>query len=69
MEDHGALEPGKLPRALTRGLRETRVDKEQAVQKSCSWIMQNEMRGVLGRVSAGAACRILDSARSSKIRA
>ena len=32
VEDHRALEPGKLPRALTRGLRETRVDKEQAAQ-------------------------------------
>ena len=31
--------------------------------------MQNEMRGILGRVSAGAAGRILDSANPEEIRA
>ena len=36
--------------------------------QSCSWTVQNEMRGVLGRVSAGAAGRILDSANPREIR-
>ena len=38
------------------------------MQRLCSGIVQNEMRGVLGRVSAGAAGMILDSANFSKIR-
>ena len=33
-----------------------------------SWIVQNEMRVVLGQVSAGAAGRILDSANPREIR-
>ena len=33
-----------------------------------SWTVQNEMRGVLRRVSAGAARRIFDSANPSVIR-
>ena len=33
-----------------------------------SWTVQNEMGGVLGRVSAGAAGRILDSANPREIR-
>ena len=32
-----------------------RVAKERAAQSVCSWTVQNEMRGVLGQVSAGAA--------------
>ena len=40
-----------------------RVAKERASQSVRSWTVQNEMRGVLRRVSAGAA-RILDSANS-----
>ena len=38
-------------------------------QKVGSWIVQDEMRGVLGRVSAGAAGKILDSANPEEIRA
>ena len=34
-----------------------------------SWTVQNEMRDVLGRVSTGAARRILDSANPGQIRA
>ena len=34
-----------------------------------NWTMQNEMRGVLGRVTAGAAERILDSANPRQVRA
>ena len=46
-----------------------RVAKERAAQRVRSWTVQNEMRGVLGRVSAGAAKTILDSANSREIRA
>ena len=34
----------------------------------CSWTVQNEMRGVLGQVSTGAARRILDSVNPNEIR-
>ena len=46
-----------------------RVSKERVAQGVCGWTVQNEMRGVLGRVSAGAAGRILDSANYKLIRA
>ena len=36
-------------------------------QRVPSWIVQNEMRGVLGRMFAGAAGRILDSTNSREI--
>ena len=62
-EDHGAPEAGQLLRAWTRGRRET-----ESRQRVRSWTVQNEMRGVLGRVSAGAAERILDSANPREIR-
>ena len=58
-EDHRAPEAGQLSRALARGRKET-----ESRQRVRSWTVQNEMRGVLGRVSAGAAGRILDSANS-----
>ena len=45
-----------------------RVAKEQATQRVCGWTVQNEIRGVLERVYAGAAGRILDSANSREIR-
>ena len=38
------------------------------MQRVRSWTVQNEMRGVLGRVSAGAAGRVLDSVNSSEIK-
>ena len=37
-----------------------RIAKVRAAQRVHSWTVQNEMRGVLGRVSASAAGRILD---------
>ena len=49
--------------------RALRLTKERAVQRVHSWTVQNEMKGVLGRVSAGAAGRILDSANPREIRA
>ena len=61
-EDHETPEAGQLPRAWTRGRKETE-------SRQRSWTVQNEMRGVLGRVSAGAARRILDSAYPKEVRA
>ena len=61
-EDHGASEAGKLPRVWTRGRRES-----EKCQRVSGWTVQNEMRGVLGRVSTGTAGRILDSANPRKI--
>ena len=46
-----------------------RVAKERAAQRVRSWTVQNEMRDVLGRVSAGAARRIRDCANPREIRA
>ena len=67
-KDHEALEAGKFPMAWVRGRR----DRESPKSKRCrvrSFTVQNEMRDVLGRVSAGAAERILDSANPKEIRA
>ena len=61
-ENHGAPETGKLLRAWTRGLKETKSERGRVR----SWTVQNEMRDVLGRVSAGAAGRILHSANPRK---
>ena len=44
------------------------VAKERAAQRVRSWTVQNEIRGVLGRVPTSAAGRILDSANPRKIR-
>ena len=46
-----------------------RVVKERAAQKVRSWTVQNEIRGVLGRVSTSTAGRIRDSANAREIRA
>ena len=62
-DDHGAPEAGKLLRVWTRGRRVT-----ESRQRVRSWTVQNEMRDVVGRVSAGAAGRILDSANPREIR-
>ena len=57
--------PGPGPEVVER----QRVAKERAAQRVRSWIVQNDMRGVLGRVTAGAARTILDSANPREIRA
>ena len=67
-EDHEAPEAGQLPRVWTRGRRETETPKSER-HKVRSWTAQNEMRGVLRRVSTGAAGRILDSANPKEVRA
>ena len=53
VEDHGAPKCGKLPRARTTGSRE-RVAKKQAARVS-GWAVDGEVRGVPGRMTAGAA--------------
>ena len=65
-EHHKAPKAGQLPEVAKR----QRVAKERAVQRVRSWKVQNEMRvRTLGRVSAGAAGRILDSANPEEKRA
>ena len=59
-----ANSPGPGPEVVERHT----VAKERAVQRVRSWTVQNEIKGVLGRVSAGAAHRILDSANPREIR-
>ena len=56
--------PGSGPEVVKR----KRVAKEWAAQRVRSWTAQNEMRGVLGRVSTGATGRILSSANPGEIR-
>ena len=56
--------PGPRPGVVKR----QRVAKERAAQRVLSWTVQNEMRSVLGRVSASAAGRVLDSANPRKVR-
>ena len=63
MEPQKENSPGPGSEAVER----QRLAKEQAAQRVYSWTLQNEMRGVLRRMSAGAAKRILDFAYSKKI--
>ena len=60
--------PGNSPGPGPEVVQKQRVAKEQAAQRVCSWTVRNEIRDVLGRVSAGAAGRALDSANPRKIR-
>ena len=61
--------PGNSPGPGPEVVKTQKVAKERAAQRVRSWTVQDEMRGVLGRVSAGAAGRILDSANPREIRA
>ena len=60
--------PGNSPESESEVVERQRVAKERAAQRVRSWTVQNEMRDVLGRVSTGAAGRILDSASPKEIR-
>ena len=60
--------PGNYPGPGPEVVERQRVVKERTAQRVRSWTVQNEMRGVLGRVSAGVAGRILDSANPTQIR-
>ena len=59
--------PGNFPGPGSEVVERQRVAKERAAQEFRSWTVQNEMRGVLGRVFAGAARRIFDSDNPRKI--
>ena len=61
--------PANSPGSGTEVVKRQRVAKESVVQRVRGWTVENEMRGVLGRVSASAAGRILDSANPEKKRA
>ena len=54
-EDHGSQKPGNSPESESKVEEMQRVAKKRAAQRVCSSIVQNEMRGVLKRMSAGAA--------------
>ena len=60
--------PGNSPGSGPEVVKRQRVAKERAAQRVRSWTVQNEMRDVLGRVSAGAAGRILNSANPREVR-
>ena len=60
--------PGNSPGSGPEVVEGPRVAKERAAQRVRSWTVQNEMRDVLGRVSTGAAGRILNSANSREVR-
>ena len=53
--------PGNSPGPGPKVVEKQSVAKERVVQRVHSWTVQNKMRGVLGRMSAGAASRILNS--------
>ena len=55
--------PGPGPEIVER----QRATKERVAQRVRSWSEQNEIRGVLGRVSASAVERILESASPEEI--
>ena len=59
--------PGNSPGSGTEVVERQKIAKERATQRVRSWTLQNEMRGVLGRVSASAAGRIFDSANPREI--
>ena len=68
VEDHGAPEAGKLPRIWARGCKETVSRQRVSGTKSPQLDSADEMRSVPGRVSTGAAGRILNSANPREIR-
>ena len=68
-EYHGTQKPGNSPGPGPEVVERQRVVKKRAAQRVRSWTVQNEMRGVLERMSTGAAERILDSANPREIRA
>ena len=59
--------PENSPMSGPEVVEREKIAKERATQRVGSWTVQNEMRGVLGRVSASAARRIFDSANFREI--
>ena len=66
-EDHGTQNPDNSPGPGPEVVERQKIAQERTAQRDRSWTMQNEMRGVLGRVFARAAGRILDSANPREI--
>ena len=62
MAEAGAQKLGNYAGPGPEVVERQRVTKKQEAQRVHSWTVQNEMSGVLGRVSAGTARKILDSA-------
>ena len=60
--------PGNYQEPGSEAVERQKVTKERAKQEVCSWTVQNELRGVLERVSAGTAGRILDSANLRELK-
>ena len=60
--------PGNSPGSGPKVVMRKRVAKERVPRRARSWTVQNEMKGVLRRVSKGAAGRIFDSANSREMR-
>ena len=52
-KDYVAPESGKLPRLGSEIVERQRVAEMQVAQRVRCWTVQNEMRGVLGRMTAG----------------
>ena len=50
-----SMQQGNFPRPEPEVMKRKGVPKERAAQTVDSWTEQNEMRGVFGRVSTGAA--------------
>ena len=63
-EGHEAPEAGQLPASGPEVIERQKTAKEGATQRVRSWRVQNKVKGVLGRVSASAARRILNSSSS-----
>ena len=59
--------PENSPGPGSEVVQRQKIAKERATQRVRSWTVQNEMRGVLGRVSASVARRIFDSANPREI--
>ena len=64
----GPQKPGNSSGSGPEVVERQRVAKELAVQRVRSWTVQNQIKGVLGRVSIGAAGKILDSVNPRDIR-
>ena len=66
-EDHEAQKPDNSPGPGPVVVEREKIAKERATEEARSWTVQNEMRGVLGRVSASDARRIFSYANSRQI--
>ena len=63
----GLQNPGNSPGPGPEIVERQKIAKERAAQRLRSWTVHNEMRGIVGRISASAAGRNLDSANPREI--